>query len=203
MEASNDDIPRSFPARLFPNTCHIRLPHEFYCRWNGLIELGECKYILVAVVKDWLLNLFNKVVFIDNQGNRIMADITAKYKRNKHEYYVGKEWGQLITNNGYVSDDILMINMFERDVDKHVARLSFQMAIYLRWRSWNSVMLRGPNRHVRVTVRRTPKSVFFVDGWSEFCHTNEIFEFQELSLCFQHDDIDSAWVDKHKLSWRR
>ncbi|KAL2319468.1 hypothetical protein Fmac_028437 [Flemingia macrophylla] len=61
--------------------------------WNTYCSFAQ--YFPVAIVKDWVLSFFNKVLFLDEQDNCVLADIRGKYNRNKNEYYVGKEWGKL------------------------------------------------------------------------------------------------------------
>ncbi|KAL2321894.1 hypothetical protein Fmac_026273 [Flemingia macrophylla] len=48
MEVINCHIPTTFRAALSQNTCDIRIPYQFYSRWKGLIEIGECKIMDVT-----------------------------------------------------------------------------------------------------------------------------------------------------------
>ncbi|KAL2332985.1 hypothetical protein Fmac_014198 [Flemingia macrophylla] len=80
-------------------------------------------YFPVWVVKNWVFYYYKKVLLTDEEGNHLMAKIIRQSKRNKNEFYVGKEWGELVTKNGFEADDLLSIDIIERDDDNRVAVL--------------------------------------------------------------------------------
>ncbi|KAL2328323.1 hypothetical protein Fmac_021750 [Flemingia macrophylla] len=59
-----------------------------------------------------------------------MAKIIRQSKRNKNEFYVGKEWGELVTKNGFEADDLLSIDIIERDDDNRVAVLQDRVLMH-------------------------------------------------------------------------
>ncbi|KAL2317701.1 hypothetical protein Fmac_031577 [Flemingia macrophylla] len=72
----------------------IKVMTWFYTVTDAISTGRQPLYFPVAIVKEWVLSFFNKVLFLDEQNNSVLADIRGKYNRNKNEYYVGKEWGK-------------------------------------------------------------------------------------------------------------
>ncbi|KAL2347797.1 hypothetical protein Fmac_001797 [Flemingia macrophylla] len=98
-------------------------PTWFYRVTEAVSRGRQPLYFPVRVVKNWVLYYFKKILLTNEEGNRLMAKIIRQSKRNKNEFYVGKEWGELVTKNGFEADDLLNIDIIERDDDNRVAVL--------------------------------------------------------------------------------